>query len=155
MGKKRIWMMMLIFLLAFTSLLSFSSTKEKANNPDAEAQLVSLVENKSKEGTVYINFQKDLQLSFDNVYLFPPYTTEKHQKKVMKDEWAKIKDIGIAYRDDINLLVFTKNGRIVETIQLPRMYKLKLTEPLNKDSIISSVIGIEKQVSAPNTNSNL
>lgn len=99
---------------------------------------------KKDQNSVYVDFNKDLHMHFDHVFLFPPYTVEKEQKKVLGQEWKKIQNIGIANRDDINLLIFVQNGKISNTILLPREYKIKMPRPMNKDYEIPSAVVIEK-----------
>ncbi|MDQ0215794.1 hypothetical protein J2S13_002214 [Oikeobacillus pervagus] len=136
------WAILPVTIAMLFFLLLIGSNKDQAIEGDVEAQLISLIEKKSANQTVYIDFKKDLNIEFDNVYLFPPYTKEEDQKKILTFDWVRVKDIGIQFRDDINLFIFMKDEKLVDTIQLPRNYKIKLTEPLNNEYRISSTIGI-------------
>lgn len=143
MRKRMKWIVLPVYLLLF-SLLFFGHTQsDRASNKDPEAHILSLIEGKDHH-TIYIDFKKDLHMHFDHVYLFPPYTVESEQKKVLGREWKKIQNIGMEYRDDINLLIFVQNGKISDTILLPREYKLKINRPLNKGYEIPSAVVIEK-----------
>lgn len=132
-----------IYLLLFSLLLFGHTQSDRASNESPETTMLSLIEKKD-QNSVYVDFNKDLHMHFDHVFLFPPYTVEKEQKKVLGQEWKKIQNIGIANRDDINLLIFVQNGKISNTILLPREYKIKMPRPMNKDYEIPSAVVIEK-----------
>ncbi|MBE3569461.1 MAG: hypothetical protein IMW92_04855 [Bacillales bacterium] len=143
MKRRAKWIVLPIYLLLFSFLFFGHTESDRASDEDPETMILSLIEERDQP-SVYIDFKKDLHMHFDHVYLFPPYTVESEQKKVLGREWKKIQNIGIEYRDDINLFIFVQNGKISNTILLPQEYKIKMTQPMNKGYEIPSAVVIEK-----------
>lgn len=58
--------------------------------------------------------------SWEEAYIFQPYTTPEYMTEKLGFKWNNT--IGMGYRDDINLIVFVKDKKVVKYIELPRKY---------------------------------
>jgi hypothetical protein len=58
--------------------------------------------------------------AWDKVYVFAPYTPPEAIRKDLGFAWAEAGRTGIDSRDDVTLLVFVKNQRVVRSLAFPR-----------------------------------
>jgi hypothetical protein len=64
---------------------------------------------------------KDLtDFKWDRVYIFTPYTPHKVIDDDLGLVWKPARSIQMDWRDDVNLIVFTENGKVVFYIEHPR-----------------------------------
>ena len=116
----------IIILSIFSLILNISScTKneslDKAENKELKNKLILTVENNikyKKECTVNIKDLTDFQ--WDNLYIFTPYTFIDSIHVYLGFKWSHAIFTGINNRDDMNLLVFTNNNKVVSYIEYPR-----------------------------------
>jgi hypothetical protein len=60
------------------------------------------------------------QFAWDRLYVFTPYTPHTTVDAALGFEWAKVHEIDIERRDDINLLVLARGRFVVAYLELPR-----------------------------------
>lgn len=58
--------------------------------------------------------------AWEKIYIFSPYTSLEKIHQFLGFKWSVARSTGIDYRDDINLLVFVENGKVVHFIEYPR-----------------------------------
>jgi hypothetical protein len=101
---------------AFLSLfLLLTGCSEVTHNTDLENSIQSIVKDKNKS---QINIDSLANFEWDKGYLFPPYTAEESMEKQMG---VNFKDRSNIYsRDDIYLLVFVNNEKVVQYAEIKR-----------------------------------
>jgi hypothetical protein len=57
---------------------------------------------------------------WDRLYVFAPYTPHTTVDAALGFEWAKVHQIDLERRDDINVLVLTRGRSVVTYLELPR-----------------------------------
>jgi hypothetical protein len=57
---------------------------------------------------------------WDKFYVFAPYTTPEDIQRSLGFNWSQSNCFGLSSRDDINLLVFVKDGKVVQFLEYPR-----------------------------------
>ncbi|MCM3655363.1 hypothetical protein [Metabacillus litoralis] len=87
------------------------------NDDLVERRMNSVFLNKD-QNEVDLNALTDF--SWEKAYIFPPYTTSEYMTEKLGFKWNNA--TGIDYRDDINLIVFVKDKKVVKYIELPRKY---------------------------------
>ncbi|WP_416730086.1 hypothetical protein [Fictibacillus sp. JL2B1089] len=103
-----------ITILILTFLL-LTGCSRVTHNPDLENSIQSIVKDKNKS---QINIDSLANFEWDKGYLFPPYTAEESMEKQMG---VNIKDRSNIYsRDDIYLLVFLHNEKVVQYAEVTR-----------------------------------
>ncbi|MBC8162876.1 MAG: hypothetical protein H7Z42_16835 [Roseiflexaceae bacterium] len=60
------------------------------------------------------------QFGWDRLYVFTPYTPHTTVDEALGFAWAKVHELDIERRDDINLLVFTQGRSVASYLELPR-----------------------------------
>jgi len=71
-----------------------------------------------EEVTISLKDQSDF--NWDRVYIFPPHTGIETINETLGFVWPHARSIRMDWRDDINLIVFTDNGRVVDYVEYPR-----------------------------------
>jgi hypothetical protein len=101
-----------ILILTFFLLAGCSSV---THNTDLENSIQSIVKDKNKS---QININSLANFEWDKGYLFPPYTAEESMEKQMG---VNFKDRSNIYsRDDIYLLVFVNNEKVIQYAEVTR-----------------------------------
>jgi hypothetical protein len=80
------------------------------------AQISSLAQT---EGTV-ICFADLTDFDWNTVYIFGPYTPATEVSQILGFEWSDYKKIGLESSDTFNLIVFTKDKKILRVEEHPR-----------------------------------
>ncbi|WP_433746899.1 hypothetical protein [Falsibacillus pallidus] len=124
MRRRKALLSIIIISAVLYGLLIASSANKQSKRLDIENKVVSFIEKNEKNGAAHINFQKDIGISYDKAYIFPPYTSDNELKKHLGNRSAELKSYGLTYRDDISLLVFVKSDQIVHVVKLPAKYKV-------------------------------
>ena len=88
-------------------------------DPEAEAAFVDSLRTVIRGQSDISEFDLAEATSFDwsTAHVFRPYTSEKAVNEAMG---KRIRSRSLHRRDDINLLVFTENGEIVLTVEVPQ-----------------------------------
>ncbi|MBH0158337.1 hypothetical protein IHV10_18295 [Fictibacillus sp. 5RED26] len=96
-------------------LLLLTGCSRVTHNTDLENSIQSIVKDKNKS---QINIDSLANFEWDKGYLFPPYTAEESMEKQMG---VNFKDRSNIYsRDDIYLLVFLNNEKVVQYAEIKR-----------------------------------
>jgi hypothetical protein len=69
---------------------------------------------------VSVNLKELTDFEWDRVYVFTPYTPLEQVNDTLGYIWPHAKSIRIDARDDINLIVFTADGQVVDYVELKR-----------------------------------
>ena len=88
----------------------------------AKTLVAFITQDWEREGEATLRLEALTPFGWDRVYIFPPYTTPEGVRKSLGFDWPKASAIGIDSRDDINLLVFVKDGRVVQYVAYPRVH---------------------------------
>ena len=95
---------------------------------------------KIKSGEVQIDIKSITSFDWDYLHIFTPYTTVEDVNNRLGFNWGKAYDTGIFQRDDINLLVFVKDNKVIKYYEVPLHYgnfsEIKLGKGLSKDKAI-------------------
>jgi hypothetical protein len=95
-------------------------------NPQREAlgnQLFLQIETlsqDSKPSPKILSLKDVTDFDWDEVYVFNPYTTHEEIESQLGFKWSDGDRIDLGSRDDINLLVFVKDNRVVQYLEVPR-----------------------------------
>lgn len=89
---------------------------------------------KYNNGTIsFINFSEITEFSWDRLYVFGPYTSCRVIQNTLGGVfWPECRYTNIEIYENINLLIFTKNGRIVQYL----IYEKNIgdfAEPIKKE----------------------
>ena len=87
---------------------------------NSDKNLTKIIETKIKDNSKKIDLTKIQNLDYDQLIILQPYSNiEKIQNEINVD-LSNIKENGIYYSDDINLLVFLKNKKSIKISELYR-----------------------------------
>ena len=108
-------------IFGITALFIFSKYKSDQNQ---KRQLVSeletvILQNKSGEISI-IELSKITKFPWETLYIFGPYTSPDKIDSIIGRYWLGSRFISIESNDSVTLLVFTRNGRVVQNIEFPR-----------------------------------
>ncbi|MBN3553665.1 hypothetical protein JYA63_05285 [Fictibacillus nanhaiensis] len=96
-------------------ILLLTGCSRVTHNTDLENSIQSIVKDKNK---VQIKIDSLANFEWDKGFLFTPYTTEESMEKQMG---VNFKDRSKIYsRDDIYLLVFLHNEKVVQYVEINR-----------------------------------
>ncbi|MQR94168.1 hypothetical protein [Fictibacillus phosphorivorans] len=85
------------------------------HNTDLENSIQTIVKDKNKS---QVNIDSLANFEWDKGYLFPPYTAEESMEKKMGVNFKDRSNINS--RDDIYLLVFLNNEKVVQYVEMYR-----------------------------------
>ncbi|RLQ93758.1 hypothetical protein [Falsibacillus albus] len=142
MRRRKTFISILIAALVLYGLLIIDSANKEARKIELEKKVIGYIQKHEHNGQLHINFSKDLNLSFDKVYIFPPYTPEKEIKQHLGPRSQDLKPYGIHYRDDISLLVFVQNQEIKNVVELPSKYEVTHPGKPHQPYLIPSTVQI-------------
>lgn len=116
MKKKYFAIGFIIVLLGSIVLLGINKSKVIKEDVALRNVIIETVQ-KSNE----IDFAKITSFEWDTVYVFTPYL---HPKDILKEEGISTynSDFKIEYLDSINMIGFVKSNKLVEFVELPRIY---------------------------------
>lgn len=67
-----------------------------------------------------VDFGRIDSFAWDTLYVVRPFTPHEHIEAALGFAWDEAETAAIQRRDDINLLVFTKNSAVVTSLELRR-----------------------------------
>ncbi|MCO7126030.1 hypothetical protein NIE88_09605 [Sporolactobacillus shoreicorticis] len=103
------WIIVCVLFLQSILLIACSDTQ---HNTQLEKNVSSLAEHRNN-----IDIKSYTHFKWDRAYLFKPYTS---QENINKELGFKFKDPSdIDFRDDIYLLVFVKDKKVIQYAELP------------------------------------
>ncbi len=68
----------------------------------------------------HIRLAEFTDFEWDLFYIFPPYTSGDQIVSTLGYDWFGVRFTSIAESDNVNLLVFMREGRVVRWVELPR-----------------------------------
>ena len=97
-------------LPAITATILFLVLANKGEN---------ISENIYKQGDT-VNFSKATSLKFDKVCIFGPYSSNADASEILGFDWDIESKTNITSSDSVNIIVFTKNKKMIEYVAHPR-----------------------------------
>lgn len=88
----------------------------------AQLLVTAITQNWETEEDVVIQLGALTPFGWERVYIFPPYATAEQIRGSLGFDWPKAMRIGIERRDDINLLVFVRDKKVVQYVAFPRVH---------------------------------
>ena len=83
-------------------------------------QIADGIETAVSTNTTQINMTELTDFAWDSVYIFAPYTTAEQINQTLGFTWPEAASSAIINQDDITLLVFVENGRVVDHVEFSR-----------------------------------
>jgi hypothetical protein len=118
-----------LFSVAFSCLVLISCSNPTPQIDQAPTQnnlgqdLVSMIEKKKgNPEKVIVKVRSLTNFQWDKMYVFTPYTPIAEINRTLGFEWEDAASTGIDRRDDINLIVFVNNGKVVTLIAHSRIH---------------------------------
>ncbi|MEX2603784.1 MAG: hypothetical protein WD361_06260 [Gracilimonas sp.] len=87
---------------------------------DFQNRLVEVVNTNDYSGNQSIAFGELTTFKWDSVHIFGPYTPSDIIFKRLGFRWDKVEDLSIQSDEINNLLVFTRQNKLVEYVEYPR-----------------------------------
>ena len=133
-----------LVFFSFTLLLISLSACGSFNQVDEDSLQNQVIINIQKHHGEEINFKEAMSdFNWEKVYIFSPHTSVDSINKQVGFKWLVHKQ-GIQYRDDINLVVFVKGKKVVESVEIPRKYGDFILHSQNGFDKDHSVLKIKK-----------
>lgn len=125
----------IMFFIVFVVLLAGCSN----HNKELEESISTAIQ---QNNTEEIDLNAFTDFTWNKAFIITPYTS---QKSINEQLGFKFKDSSnIASRDDINLILFVENGKVIHFVKIPRYADLIAD---NDDGLtpLNSMIKIKKQ----------
>lgn len=118
--KRKIGVLSLLVIVLAITFFFFqgNSSIDAKSRSELEANIVTSVKNNPRE----IDFNKVTNFKWDKMYIFVPYTTDEEITKQLGFKWKYSHKTNIRSLDNINLLVFVKDERVIQYLELSREY---------------------------------
>lgn len=89
---------------------------------DLESKLAAEIKQKlDNKNTDPISIKALTDFDWDKLFIFNPYTPNAVLENALGEESQKLKKVEMYSREDINLLVFVNDSKIVSFIEFPRL----------------------------------
>ncbi|HCC08078.1 MAG TPA: hypothetical protein DEP72_08000 [Clostridiales bacterium] len=96
--------------------------KKKLNEEGIIIKVKSIVEMMQKDNRVTLDFNKLITEDWESMYIFGSYTSYKEIFEVIGFEWEEVYKTNINHDDNINLLLFIDDNKVVKYIEYPISY---------------------------------
>ncbi|RKD25916.1 hypothetical protein BEP19_03020 [Ammoniphilus oxalaticus] len=106
-------------LICMVSLLACSAESVEEGNQKLQGQLSKAIK-EAQSNQDSIEFKEIADFPWDRMFIFPPYTPVETINEELGVSWSKVGSTGIQNRDDINLIVFVKDNKVVRYLEYPR-----------------------------------
>lgn len=107
----------IVLMFFFLIILASCSQSTGIHNKELEKSISSAME---KEGVEKIDVNSLTDFNWEKAYIFTPYTT---QETISEQLGVNYKDpSNLYYRDDINLIVFLDNNKVVQYVEITRKF---------------------------------
>lgn len=140
MFKKKLFISLLTIILLTSSYILFIKYNIIKENLGLKNQII-----KSIESSNYLDLPKITEFDWDTLFTFNPYS---NPKDILEDENITTcnKNFDISYDENIVMLGFVKDNKLVEFINLPRIYghRLDLDSKFKKDASIFKILPVDK-----------
>lgn len=112
----------IVYVLLFGLFLSSCSGDENmTQESEIRNSIEKIIEDAKKlERDMKFNLEGLHVVMWDKLYIFAPYTPANDIEKKIGDVNATVKKINIEARDDINLLVFMLQSKVIGVVPYPR-----------------------------------
>jgi hypothetical protein len=111
----------LSILIGLGTLYVLKSVNMRPQRQNFSSKLAAEVEKKrGNNNVVEIRFKDLTDFEWDKVYIFPPYTSHQSIDDDLGFVWEPARSIRMDLRDDVNLIVFTNDGKVVFYVKHPR-----------------------------------
>ncbi len=98
--------------------LSLSACRSKENRFSAALKAAS--ENALRSNPPRIDIGSVTDFKWDRLFIFGPYTSTNTINSALGYQWPEASRTGLEMSDTFNLLVFERNGQVVEYFKVPR-----------------------------------
>jgi hypothetical protein len=115
-NSKPLLAFIVVALLGAAIFIFLSSQRELG----LAGQIADGIETAVSTNATQINLADLTDFAWDNLYIFAPYTTPEQINVALGFTWPDAESSDIAMHDDITLLVFVENGRVVDHVEFPR-----------------------------------
>lgn len=113
---KRMIKMILLLSIHISLLLGLLGCEVTTVEKNQDELLQRITESIQKDNTV--DFNEITSFEWDSMYIFGPYTSEQNIKDVLGIN--TFETYNIQYRDDIELIIFIKDQKMVFSLEYPR-----------------------------------
>ncbi|MCQ2748468.1 MAG: hypothetical protein MJ246_00175 [Clostridia bacterium] len=96
--------------------------KKKLEEEGVSLKIKTIANELNESNKTVIDFKDIIKEDWDSMFVFDPYTSYETIYEALGFEWDEIYKTGISYRDDITLLVFVKDMKVVRYIEYPTAY---------------------------------
>lgn len=117
--SRRVILVTGVFLLSLTVLL-YALLIPVVQRNQLQAALSRSVRMYQIGYASHIDLQAFTGFEWDRLFVFPPYTPPDSIDESLGFAWGRSVQTSISWSDEINLLVFLKQGRVVRWIEVPR-----------------------------------
>jgi hypothetical protein len=117
MRLRRVFLVGFLSLIVLVGIVGLASRYRERD--DLARRIEDLVAQAIAQGRV-VDFGQLDHFAWDALYIFTPYTSGETIDAALGFAWDGADATGIERRDDINLLVFTRDGAVVAYSAIPR-----------------------------------
>lgn len=118
LARTSLILLMLLCVLGVVFYLNFKSEEKDRNK--LSLSLVQAIQ-RNKVGEIdKVDLSLLTSFSWDKLYIFRPYSPPEYIDTVLGKYWIGSRFTEIEWSDRISLLVFTKNGQVVQYVEFPR-----------------------------------
>jgi hypothetical protein len=111
----------LLVLFGLGAMYILESLNARLQRQNFSDKLAAEVERKrSSDNAVEIRLKEITDFEWDRVFIFPSYTSHQRIDDDLGLVWQPARRIDMSVRDDVNLIVFTGNGKVVFYVAHPR-----------------------------------
>jgi hypothetical protein len=89
--------------------------------PTLAEKLADEIEQVATNGNEQIDIANLTNFTWDSLYIFAPYSTPEQINHTLGFTWSEASPSAISLHDDISLLIFVNNGRVVEDVEFRRV----------------------------------
>jgi len=119
--NKKLKIFGILLLICILAGLLYYHYKENENDRNSlKVSLAAAISQTYSGDLSIVDFSVLTNFSWDRLYVFGPYTTSKMIDKSLGRFWFGSRFTTIESNDRISLLVFTKNGHVVQYLEFPR-----------------------------------
>lgn len=121
MNKRLRTVFLLLILLVVVTIPGYFVLKASQNSrQDLQSNLArAIFQNQAGEIQV-VDLSSITTFPWDKLYVFGPYTSSQRIDSILGNFWIGSRFTSIKSNDRITLLVFTRNGRVVQHLEFPR-----------------------------------
>ncbi|HAN10195.1 MAG TPA: hypothetical protein DCP90_06245 [Clostridiales bacterium] len=108
--------------IIFAGYSATKLVKKRLNEEGIIIKVKSIVEMMQKDNRVTLDFNKLIPEAWDNMYIFSSYTSYSEIFEVIGFNWEEVYKTNVNHTDNINLLLFIADNKVVKYIEYPINY---------------------------------